>query len=290
MNTSVKQGSVIVGVDGSAGGAVALEWAAHHASARHRPLVLAHGAGDPTASSRFVGTQEARQRLRHDAHLVTDHALGVVHTLAPTVDVQVTAPLHDARQVLLELSDRASIVVVGTRGRGPLGALLLGSVSTAVAEHATCPVAVVRADTHDTPERRAAVVVGVEAGATSQDALELAFDLASTERRPLRVVHSWSDVDLYVDRSSLEQQTARADSHQRLLAEALAGFAEKYPDVAVTRHIPDSSPIQSLVAMSRDAAMVVVGSRGLVGLRAVLGSVSRDVVQRAECTVVVARS
>ena len=101
MNTSVKQGSVIVGVDGSAGGAVALEWAAHHASARHRPLVLVHGAGDPTASSRFVGTQEARHRLRHDAHLVTDHALGVVQTLAPTVDVQVTAPLHDARQVLL---------------------------------------------------------------------------------------------------------------------------------------------------------------------------------------------
>ena len=163
-------------------------------------------------------------------------------------------------------------------------------MSTAVAEHATSPVAVVRADTHDTPERRAAVVVGVEGGATSQDALELAFDLASTERRPLRVVHSWSDVDLYVDRSSLEQQTARADSHQRLLAEALAGFAEKYPDVVVTRHIPDSSPIQSLVAMSRDAAVVVVGSRGLVGLRAVLGSVSRDVVQRAECTVVVARS
>jgi nucleotide-binding universal stress UspA family protein len=103
-------------------------------------------------------------------------------------------------------------------------------------------------------------------------------------------VHSWSDTDLFVDRSSYEQQLARADSHERLLAEALAGFAEKYPDVAVTRHIPDTSPIGSLVAMSHEAAMVVVGSRGLTGVHAVLGSVSRDVVERAACTVVVARS
>lgn len=290
MNTTVKQGSVIVGVDGSASSAAALDWATHHAAVRHRPLVLVNGAGDPSSASRFIGTETARQLLRHDARQITDEALGVVRKVAPTLDVQVTTPLHDARQVLLGLADRASLVVVGTRGRGPLGTLLLGSVSAALAEHAPCPVAVVRAETHDTPECRAPVVVGVDGGTTSQAALEMAFDLASTEHRPLRVVHSWSDTDLFVDRSSYEQQLARADSHERLLAEAIAGFAEKYPDVTVTRHVPDTSPIQSLVTLSHQAAMVVVGSRGLTGLKAVLGSVSRDVVERAACTVVVARS
>ncbi len=182
MNTTMKQGSVVVGVDGSPGSDAALEWAVHHAVIRRLPLLIVNGAGDPSRSAEFVGATDARRILRTAARRVTDHALGVVRRRAPELDVEVTTPLHDARQALLDLSDRASLVVVGTRGRGPVKALLLGSVSTAVAEHSSCPVAVVRPAERDEsgPEGPAHVVVGIDGSRRLDTALELAFEMAST--------------------------------------------------------------------------------------------------------------
>jgi nucleotide-binding universal stress UspA family protein len=289
MNTTMKQGSVVVGVDGSTGAAAALEWAVRHAVLRNRPLLLVNGAGSSDHTTTFSSTVETRRALKVSARRITDHALGVVRRLAPTLDVDVTTPLHDPRQALLELSDRASIMCVGTRGRGPVRSLLLGSVSTAVAEHADCPVAVVRAP-RENAVGSAGVVVGVDGGVTSTAALEMAFDLAATQGYALHVVHSWAEVDMFVDRYSDDRRLELTDAHERLLAESLAGYAEKYPVVAVARHIPDGAPVQVLLSMSRDAAALVVGSRRLTGFKAVLGSVSRDLVERAECTVVVAPS
>ncbi len=297
MTTNVKQGSVVVGVDGSPGSDIALEWAVHHAVARRRPLLLVTAAGEPTAGHQLFGQAESRADLRIAARRVSDRALGRVRRLAPDLDVEVTAPLADPREALLDLAPRAALLVVGTRGRGPVRALLLGSVSTAVSAYASCPVAVVRATGHaaDTGADTAAdtvtgaVVVGVDAGPSSTTALELAFDLASVDHRQLDVVHSWSTDDTFIDRYSYEQRLEHLETHERALGEALAGYAEKYPDVTVVRHLPDNGPAQSLVALSSGASVVVVGSRGLTGIRSVFGSVSREVVEGAHSTVVVVR-
>jgi nucleotide-binding universal stress UspA family protein len=295
MNATMKHGSVVVGVDGSAGSDAALEWAVQHAVTRRKPLLIVNGAGDPSHISEFVDATDARRILRTAARRLTDHALGVVRRRAPGLEVEVTTPLHDARQALLDVSDRASMIVVGTRGRGPVKALMLGSVSTAVAEHSSCPVAVVRPALHheggpegDGPP--AHVAVGIDGSAASTPALGLAFDLASTEGRPLDVVHSWSNNDTFIDRTSYEQRLERLDDHYRLLTETLSGYAEKYPDVPVDRLMPDSGAVQTLVGLSEKASVVVVGSHGKTGVRAVLGSVSRAVAERAHCTVVVVPS
>jgi nucleotide-binding universal stress UspA family protein len=302
MTTNVKQGSVVVGVDGSPGSDIALEWAVHHADVRRRPLLLVTAAGEPTAGHQLFGQAETRADLRIAARRVSDRALGRVRRLAPDLDVEVTAPLADPREALLDLAPRASMLVVGTRGRGSVRALLLGSVSTAVSAYASCPVAVVRAgqttgpagpidsDTDsDTDTATGAVVVGVDAGPSSTAALELAFELASVDHRRLDVVHSWSTDDTFIDRFSYEQRLEHLESHERALGEALAGYAEKYPDVTVVRHLPDNGPAHSLVRLSSGASVVVVGSRGLTGIRSVFGSVSRDVVEGAHSTVVVVR-
>ena len=302
MTTNVKQGSVVVGVDGSPGSDIALEWAVHHADVRRRPLLLVTAAGEPTAGHQLFGQAETRADLRIAARRVSDRALGRVRRLAPDLDVEVTAPLADPREALLDLAPRASLLVVGTRGRGSVRALLLGSVSTAVSAYASCPVAVVRAehattsptgtdtDTDtDTDTATGAVVVGVDAGPSSTAALEMAFELASVDHRRLDVVHSWSTDDTFIDRYSYEQRLEHLEAHERALGEALAGYAEKYPDVTVVRHLPDNGPVHSLVSLSSGASVVVVGSRGLTGIRSVFGSVSRDVVEGAHSTVVVVR-
>lgn len=288
MTTSIKHGSVVVGVDGSPGSDAALNWAMRYAATRRRPLVLLNGAGEPAFSTAYMAIAEERRLLRMQARPITDHALGIVRRQCPDLDIEVTAPLHDARAALIESSARASIVVVGTRGRGPVRSLLLGSVSTAVAEHASCPVAVVRPADREVSEE-AHVVVGTDGGPASTAALEFAFELASIEGRGLDVVHSWSAFDAFIDPASSSQRLELMSKHERLLSESLAGYAEKYPDVPVTRHTPEGGAVQTLVDMSADASAVVIGSRGRTGPKALVGSVSRIVVERAHSTVVVVR-
>ena len=58
----------------------------------------------------------------------------------------------------------------------------------------------------------------------------------------------------------------------------------------VTRLTPELPPVEALVEQLKDASLVVVGTRGLTGAKAVLGSVSREVRERAHCTVLVVRS
>jgi nucleotide-binding universal stress UspA family protein len=133
------------------------------------------------------------------------------------------------------------------------------------------------------------VVVGVDGGPSSTAALETAFDLASAQRRPLDVVHTWSADDTFIDRDSYLQRVEQVEAHERMLSESLAGYTEKYPDVPVHRQVSDGGAVQTLVAMSEGAELVVVGSRGRTGLASMFGSASRDLVERAHCTVLVVR-
>jgi nucleotide-binding universal stress UspA family protein len=282
MSNQMMRGSVVVGVDGSVGGDVALQWAVRYAEARHRRLTVVYGAGDPAVSPEWVAMVGSGPALR-EGRRVTKHALDEVARLAPGVHADASTVLEDARTALLDQAAGASMLVVGTRGHGPVRALLLGSVSTAVALHARCPVAVVRPSDRDAAGvvgggLEGAVVVATAGRPASAAALDVGFDLASVERRPLHVVHTWSETE----------QVEGRDDHERLLAETLAGYREKHPDVTVVRHVLRGDPLHTLVSMSEDASVVVVGPPGRSGVRALIGSVSREVVERAHCTVVVA--
>jgi nucleotide-binding universal stress UspA family protein len=75
-----------------------------------------------------------------------------------------------------------------------------------------------------------------------------------------------------------------------VLAERLAGWGEKYPDVRVQRLVMRDRPSRALVEQSMRAQLVVVGTRGRGGIAGLLlGSVSHAVLQRAHCPVAVVR-
>jgi nucleotide-binding universal stress UspA family protein len=285
----MKPESVVVGADASPGSEAAVEWATRFATARRRPLTLVTATGDPGDSVEILGSAEAARVLLEKAGRASDHAAGVAERLAPDLDVTVMTPLEDARQALIDLSERASIIVLGTRGRGPVRALVLGSVSVAVASHAECPVAVVRPAERDGARERGHVVVGVDGSPASTAAVDFAFELASVEGRELDVVHCWSSHDTFIDPVSYGQRLDHIDAHDRVLQESLAGYSEKYPDVVVHRHLPDTGPVAGLVELSETASAIVVGSRGRTGPKSLIGSVSRSVIEHAHCTVVVVR-
>lgn len=290
MNINVQSGSVVVGTDGSPGGDAAVAWAADYADSRRRVLLLVNGAGDPRWLPKLIDSHAARQELRIRARRITDHSLGLVRRLAPGLDVEVTTPLSDPRNALIDLSARASLVAVGTRGRGRVRSLLLGSVSGAVATHASCPVAVVRSPSDRDEQRRGPVVVGVDGTATSRGALDFAFDLASTEGRALEAVHSWVPDAELLRTTAYDEALVEQDEHERALHVALAGYSDKYPDVTVHRHLPRSRPLTTLITLSEAASVVVVGARHHPGPSGMFNSVSWAVAERAHCSVVVVRS
>jgi nucleotide-binding universal stress UspA family protein len=284
--TKIRPGSVVVGVDGSRESDVAVAWAVRYAASFDRPLVLLNADRGLDAGDVFKPSAEVRHERRILARRAVDAALASALRLGPGLQISTLTSPKEPCEALVDLSDQASVVVVGTRGRGPVTSLLLGSVSVAVATHARCAVAVVRSQ--DRPVD--AVLVGVSADGSDQVALQFAAELASVRGCRLNALHAFSPSSMLVDPASHGQQLEVTRRHERALGEALCGLSEKYPDLRVSRQLVDNSPVGALVRGSRAAECVVVGSRGRTSTLSLVGSVSRAVVEHASSSVVVVRS
>ena len=163
---------------------------------------------------------------------------------APDVSVERELVVGYPIAVLVAESRRADLVVLGDRGLSRVGDLLLGSVAVALACHGACPVAVVRGGGQ--APASAPVVVGLDGSPVSELALAFAYEEASLRGAPLTAVHTW--MDLVVDPAMaplLDWEAVQVDE-QVVLAERLAGWAEKYPDVQVRRVVTRDGPAHAL--------------------------------------------
>ena len=263
MSSTCIPGSVLVGVDGSAGSDAAVSWAAHYAAAHRRPLALVHAAGDIVPTDFAFDLAEARHSLRAAGRQVLDRAHALARATEPSLEISAHLELHDARDLLLSMAEHAAVLVVGSRGRGRVSRLLLGSVSAALVTHAPCPLVVARDPDHEDGP----IVVGVDGTPDSSAALGLAFELASEQHRPLEVVHALGDAWLFPAPDVISPAALHdlMEEWDLLLGESLAGYGEKYPDVRVRRRLVQETPAQALVGRSETASTVVVGSRGRSG-------------------------
>lgn len=285
-------GTIVVGVDGSSSSQQALAWAAEQAQAEHRSITLVHAVPrstptllDPTGTS----PQEARDlSLLARGHDVLDAARQQVNRLAPDVGVDDLCALEDPREALVRLSDQASMIVLGSRGRGHMKSLLLGSTAVALVRHARCPV-IVHRPTQASPTRRG-IAVGADATEDSLPVLEFAYRQASLMRLPLVVVHSfWYFQQPAVAAEALPPDPTTDLARERLvLAESLAGFAEKYPDVTTTTEIREGMPERYLLRLADSMDLLIVGAHhGSRAEQFMFGSVSVWLVEHATCPVAV---
>jgi nucleotide-binding universal stress UspA family protein len=138
----------------------------------------------------------------------------------------------------------------------------------------------------------APVLVGIDGSPESELATAIAFDEAARRKVGLTALHAWSDeswVDEIVTRAGRSWPELRAVEDEAL-AERLAGWAERYPDVPVRRLIVRDEPARQLVDQSESAQLVVLGSHGRGGFTGMLlGSISAAVVLMARVPVIVAR-
>jgi nucleotide-binding universal stress UspA family protein len=291
MSTSVERPGIVVGVDGSAASKAAVDWAARDAAMRNVSLTLVHIAGGLGGiwpeTPVPVGFGEWQQR--HGCELLADAVKIVEDATRPTGPAELKTEMYYSAIVptLIDMSKEAEMIVVGRRGQGAFGTLL-GSVSSGVIHHAHCPVTVIHEEQRLMQHRaQAPVVVGVDGSPVSEMATAIAFDEASRRHVNLIAVHAWSDAAFEfpgVDWSSLKT------SEDEVLAERLAGWQERYPDVTVRRHVVCDRPARQLIEQSDAAQLVVVGSHGRGGFAGMLlGSVSAALVQSVRTPVIVAR-
>jgi nucleotide-binding universal stress UspA family protein len=283
------RGRVVVGYDGSDTSVRAAAWAALEAKARGRGLALVHAILPPvTTGGLGVGLPPSLD-LIESLELQAKNELDAVGAGFSDIDVVASVLIGAPSGVLLEASESADLVVIGSRGRGGFRGLLLGSVGAQVAAHSSCPVAVIRSDA---PEGASTVVVGIDGSPGAESALAFAFDEASRHGWTVIALHAW-DVPAYdllvVPNGPVPiPLTDVADDEVRLTAEVLAGFRDDYPDVEVEERLVRSQAVQALVEASAGAAMVVVGTHGhgpTVG--ALLGSVSNGLLHKSRVPVVV---
>ena len=134
-----------MGVDGSGGSDAALEFACQRAGLTGETVAVLHGwrDGRATGTTRREVPSEFMARIAEEERLLAE-AIAGVQADHPDVALEPLAIPVVAWRALTDASATASLVVVGSRGRGAFAGMLLGSVSQQVIQHADCPVAVVR--------------------------------------------------------------------------------------------------------------------------------------------------
>lgn len=299
---TMEQGTVVVGYDGSDEARAATLWAAGEANSRRRGLVIANVVGLPPfpESKALPGRGTMQPILGVEQKSVREGAENAVDGIARECrkrwpDLAVTTEVTSGRaaEALVRVAGDAELLVIGPSGLTGLPRMLLGSTAAALLHEHQGPVVVVRQAGDPAPAEGGRVVVGVDGSKLSADAIDFAFDFADRHGSELVAVHAWSDLpmDALAPVRTWDYDLGEVkEKGERLVAESLAGYQERYPGVATQRVVALDRPSHALLEHAEGASLLVVGSHGRGALRrALLGSVSHAMAYHAPCPVAVVR-
>jgi nucleotide-binding universal stress UspA family protein len=287
MSTNLNSAPIVVGVDGSVGGRIAVTWGTDEAVLRGVPLHLVHAWRPLLHDVPSEDEADAALTARTHGETLLAAAQGVVKVTAPGLFVVGQLSRGRPSAVLLEAAVGARMLVVGARGIGGSPSTRLGSVGLHVTAHASCTTVVVRGHQRS----RGRVVAGIDGSPESKRVLAAAFEEALVRQSRLLVVSA-----LYVHPAA-EGVTNRARALDAAAAAAEIGtrpllreFCEQYPEVDVESIYPIGYPAEILVTSSAAAQLLVIGAHGgggFVGMH--LGSIAHAIVHEAGCPVMVVR-
>lgn len=280
--------AVVVGVDGSTSNTAAVDWASREAEATGRPLTLLAVLDDfliPVPHHSMDPDDERAWRVLNAVS--TSIRQAHPHT-AVRRDVQVGGTVT----VLLDRSVGQHLVVVGKRGLGSFGRMMLGSTSTGLAGRSRVPVVIVPDGWDQAAHAREPIVVGVDPLHEIDPPLRWAISRAARDGVPLQVVHG-TDLagsmvwDPRVDREATREWTERLSMVVRA---AVGALTEEYGDIDVEVVEEGGHPADLLLRRAAASQLLVIGRRhpGRVGFS--LGSVARGVLHYADVPVAVVPS
>lgn len=289
--------SITVGVDGSMESLTAAHWAAIEAEVRHLSLRVVLAVNEPLPGhSDYVFPPPVIEAAREVNRSRLDRAASFIRDLHPDLDVQTDLQVGDPRRALVAASRDTRLTVVGTRGRGRLAEVLVGSVTLHVTAHAHGPVAVVPPATDVAADRNRPILLGVDVGSSGAAAVAYAFEEAAARGTRLLAVVVLDDTEPWLADEGRPPRPSDLDRALTSLSGQLAPWADKYPGVRVEQVVRRGRPAPALLEClhrgpDRDRpGLIVVGSRGRGGLAGLLlGSTSQHLLARATVPVVVVR-
>ncbi|WP_318198245.1 universal stress protein [Streptomyces sp. MCL20-2] len=279
----VTLGAVVVGVDASAPARAAALWAAEEADRRGRPLHIVHAA-DTDQRMLYAGVEAIQAILEAGRDLLTDTAEAVSDRYPGLIVTKELSRIDPVGGLRAAAGERGTIVV-GSRGLGGFGALMLGSVGLGLAARNEVPVIVVRGELD---RATTGVVTAAVHGASDLDWLMLAAAEAQAHKASLRllsVCNVLAQVGTVTTMLDSLGEVAKQQVHE---VTAMAGrIGEVYPDLTVTHHVETGTSVPGiLVEASKHTDLMVLGSRRhLLGLGPALGRVSHAVLHHGHCPV-----
>ncbi|MFI2629146.1 universal stress protein [Streptomyces collinus] len=280
---------LVVGVDGSEPSLRAVDWAADEVALRGVPLRLVNASLWERYEGAALAHDLGKPFGRGIAEDIVESAARRARRRAADVRISTDVLPEEPEYALVREGRNASALVLGTRGRGGIANLLLGSVGLTVAAHASCPVIVVRGN-HDNQARaglRARILLGV--GDASTAAVDFAYEEAKRRGVPLDAVRAWRcPAHETTDHPLLAGEPTRL--HEELAAKVLEAALKDAPaDMELHRRTIEGPARTVLLAASHEADLLVVGARrrqpGHVGLQ--LGRVAHAVLHHSACPVAV---
>jgi nucleotide-binding universal stress UspA family protein len=287
--------TTVVGVDASPEADEALEWARSVAGSQDR-IVVVHAWELPLVTGYDMV-------VTIDPAEIEELSQQGLHELVERVGDDRIAPVtrqgHAGRALVSEADDAdADLIVVGHRGKGRMS-MMLGSTANYVLHHTERPVVIIRGESVAPPKR---IVVGVDDNELGEGddpviqenesvrALRWAYSMPGVEE--VRVVHAWFLPALAVGMfATVAAEMESMDAGAKQIVDSVMAAAGPPPEgVEVVGEAVRGTPGFALIEASRDADLVVVGSRGRGGFTGLLlGSTSAEVASHSHAPVAVIR-
>lgn len=287
---------IVVGVDGAGTNAAALSWALQEATLRDARLWLltAYSVPLPGYTASAGSYHEILDRLHEAAEIVASEALET----AVDAGVNASAVVIDSEPAaaLVQASEKAGLLVVGSRALGRFGSRILGSVSGALPGHTHCPTVIVphpearnrkhhrRMEQEPLPTATG-VVAGIDGSAQAAAAALVAAEHA--QRRGLGLTLMWArpPESSHIPWVLTEAEVAEFQSWTDHEAAWLQGH---FPKLDISAHFLERLPVEALSEASATADLLVVGNRGRGGFASlIMGSTSQSVVHHIRGPVMV---
>ena len=279
---------VLLATDGSGDAELAATTAASLAKSTGSELHVVH-VWRPVPSVHFDAL--IRQEMRREAQEILDAQVKKIEGLGATV-AEVHLREGDASEEITALAAEIGVgfAAVGSRGRGKIRRLLMGSVSDAVVRHAHCPVVVARWKPVAFPAR---ILLATDGSEEATLATQTTTDLGERTGSELHVVHVGERPPThYPDRHGYRALYEEDEREARQLLEAQIEKMKAAGATVAQAHLSIGRADEEVVVLAEELGvdLIAMGGRGLGGARrALMGSVSDSVVRHAHCPVLVAR-
>lgn len=281
MRSSMRERTVLAGVDGTVDGETAALFAADLATAFNVPLELLHACHAspalcpllPTESTPAVrvavaaaaynpyGSALHEQLMEAAGRRALEHAAALVKARHPRLTVEQRVVSSSPAKALVSASSRAAAIVLMRHRKHTSIGMLIGSTTDAVTAHADAPVVVIPPG-YDADVPLEQVVLGFEGIPSEADAVHFAFEAADRLALGLLLVHAVREVDPAYEGipQLVHEALAKSQADKRAIAESIAAWAEQFPDVVVATHYSNLPSVAAVLDECRPGRLVVIGS------------------------------